>query len=69
MKHNCLCYNKNYKRKLDKNLNKQFFNTYTFSNHDINKFISLLRKDGYSYEYINDWKKSNEISLSEKENF
>ena len=43
MKHKCLCYNKNYKRKLDKNLNKQFFNTYTFSNHDINKFISLLQ--------------------------
>ena len=29
-----------------------FINTYKFSNHDINKFISLLRKGVYPYEYM-----------------
>ena len=65
----CTCCNNNYQKKIDEKLKEQFFNTYTFSNHDINKFISLLRKDVCSYEYTNDWKKFNEISLSKKENF
>ena len=29
-----------------------FFNTYKFSNYDINKFILLLEKGFYSYEYM-----------------
>ena len=37
-------------KKLDENLKKQYFNTYKFCNHDINEFISLLRKDVYPYE-------------------
>ena len=45
------------------------FNTYKFSNHDINKFILLLRKGVYPYEYMDDWEKFNETSLPEKENF
>ena len=35
----CLCFNKNYQQKFDKNLKKQFFNTDKFSNYDNNKFI------------------------------
>ena len=31
--------------------------------------ISLLRKDVYPYEYMDDWKKSNKTSLPEKEDF
>ena len=41
-------------------------NTYKFSNHDDNKFISLLQKD---VEYIDDWEKFDERWLPEKENF
>ena len=40
-----------------------------FSNNDINKYILLLRKGVYSYEYINEWEKVNETSLPKKENF
>ena len=40
----------------DGNLKKWFFNTYKFSNHGINKFILLLWKVVYPYEYMNDWK-------------
>ena len=55
--------------KLEENLKKQLFNTYKFSNHDNIKFILLLRKGVYLYEYIDDWEKLNETSLPEKEDF
>ena len=32
---------------------KRFSNTYEFCNGDINKFIFILRKGVYPYEYIN----------------
>ena len=41
-------------------------NTYKFSNHDDNKFISLLQK---GVEYIDDWEKFDETWLPEKGNF
>ena len=47
----------------------QKFNTYKFSNHDNNKFILLLQKDVYRYEYMDDWEKFNETSLPVKEDF
>ena len=52
-----------------KNLKKGFANTYKFSNPNINKFILLLQKCVYSYEYMDDWEKFNEISLLVKEDF
>ena len=58
-----------YQRKFDKNLKERFFNTYKFSNHDNNKFILLLQKGVYPYEYMDDWEKFNETSLPEKEDF
>ena len=64
-----MCSNKNYQHKFDEKLKEQFFNTYKFSNHSNNKFILLLRKVVYPYEYMNDWEKFNEISLPEKEDF
>ena len=35
----------------------------------MNKFILLLRKGVYPYEYMDDWKKLNETSLREKKDF
>ena len=64
----CLFCYKNYQREFDENLKKRF-GTYKFPNHDTNKFILLLQKGVYPYEYMDDWEKFNEISLSEKEDF
>ena len=50
-------------------LKKIFVNTYKFSNHDVNKFISLLQKDIKQNEYMDDWEKFNEKLLPEKEDF
>ena len=51
----CLWYNKNCQKNLHENLKKRFANIYKFSNHDINKFILLLRKGVCSYGYMDDW--------------
>ena len=64
-----MCCNKSYQQKFDENLKEQLFNTYKFPNHDNNKFILLLPKDVYRYEYMCDWEKFNETSLPEKEDF
>ena len=40
-----------------------------FSNCKNNKFMLLLRKGVFPYEYMDDWEKFNETSLPEKENF
>ena len=53
---------------IDIKIKKQFRNTFKFSNNDINKFILLLRKGIYPYEYMDDWKKFNE-TLHKKEDF
>ena len=58
-----------YQHKFDEKLKEQFLNTYKFSNHDNNKFILLLWKGVYPFEYIDDWKKFNETSLLKKEEF
>ena len=42
--------------KIDKELKKMFKNTFKFSNDDINKFVLLLIKGVYPYEYMDDWK-------------
>ena len=44
-------------------------NTFKFSENDINKFILLLRKGVYPYEYVDDWKKFNKTTLPENDNF
>ena len=50
-------------------LKECLFNTYKFPNHDSNRFILLLRKGVYPYEYMDDWKKFNGTSLNEEEKF
>ena len=52
-----------------KKLKKRFKNTFNFSDNDINKFILLLRKGVYPYEYMNEWEMFNETTLPEKEEF
>ena len=42
---------------------------YEFFNGDLNKFILLLRKDVYTYEYMDSWDRFNETSLPDKESF
>ena len=39
------------------------------SNNEINKFILLLRKVVYPFEYIDDWENFNETTLPKKKNF
>ena len=48
---------------------KKFPNTYKFCNNDINKFILLLRKSVYLYEYMDSWERFDEKSLPNKETF
>ena len=74
------CYNckQCYKKKFNKELIKRFVSTYEFCNNDttgsssserINKFILLLRKGVYPYEYMDNWERFNETSLPSKESF
>ena len=69
IKYKCLCCNKDYSNKLDKELKKKFKNTFKFFNNDINNLILLLRKGFYPYEYMDDWEKFIETTLPEKEEF
>ena len=69
IKYKCFSCNKDYSKKLDENLKKKFKKTFKFSDNDIKKFILLLRKGGYPYEYMDDWEKFNETTLPEKEEF
>ena len=64
-----MCCSKIYQHEFDEKLKERFFNIYKFSNHDKKKFILLLRKGIYPYEYMDDWEKFNETSLPEKENY
>ena len=58
-----------YKKKFNKELIKRFASTYEFCNKDLNKFILLLRKGVYPYEYMDNWERFNEMSLPSKESF
>ena len=55
--------------KFNKDLIKNFRNTYSFCDNDINKFVLLLRKGVYPYEYVDNWKKFDKTSLPNKEDF
>ena len=69
MNYKCLSCNKDYSNKLDEELKKKFKNKFTCSNNDINKFILLLRKGVYPYQYIDDFEKLIETTLAKKEEF
>ena len=48
---------------------KKFPKTYRFCNRDINKFILLLRKDVYPFEYMDSWERFIETTLPNKKAF
>ena len=52
------------KRHLEQDLITKFKNTYEFCNKDISKFILLLRKRIYPYEYMDSWKRFDGTSNS-----
>ena len=58
-----------YKKKINKELIKRFASTYEFCDKDLNKFILLLRKGVYPYEYMDNWERFNKTSLPNKESF
>ena len=62
-------YKMNYEKDFNKELIKRFANTYNFCNGDLNKFILLLRKGVYRYEYMDNWERFDETSLPDKEFF
>ena len=69
IKYKCLSCNKGYSTRLNEELKKKLKNMLKISNNEINKFILLLRKVVYPFEYIDDWEKFNETTLPKKKNF
>ena len=65
----CFRCKKNYEKDFNKELIQRFANIYEFCNGALNKFILLLRKGVYPYEYMDSWERFNEISLPNKESF
>ena len=65
----CFECKKNYKKEFIKALIKRFVNTYEFCNKIISKFILLLIKGMYPYEYMDSWQRFDETSLPDKEGF
>ena len=65
----CFSCKKKYEKNFNKNLIQRFANTYDFCNGDLNKFILLLRKGAYPYEYMDSWQRFDETSLTDKEAF
>ena len=65
----CIDCEKEYEKEINKELVERFANTYKFCNNDINKFIMLLRKGAYPYEYMDGWDKFNEKIIPSKELF
>ena len=48
---------------------EKFSRMYQFCDCDLNKFVFVLRKGVYPYEYMDSWERFNEISLPDKKYF
>ena len=55
------------KKELVNKLIEKFPTTYQFCNKDLDKFLLLLRKGVYPYEYMDNWKRFNETKVPPKE--
>ena len=65
----CIDYEKEYEKEFNNELIGRFSNTNKFCDNDSDKFIILLGKGVYPYEYIDEWDKFNEKVLPGKESF
>ena len=65
----CFSCKKNYEKDFNKKLIERFANIYEFCNGKLNKFILLLRKGVYPYEYMDNWERFDETSVPDKESF
>ena len=65
------CFNcrKKYKKEIIKELRERFASTYKFCNNDLNKFVMLLRKGVYPYEYMDGWVKFTKHQYPAKNRF
>ena len=52
--------------KTNKSIKETFSSIYQFCDGDLNKFVLLLRKGVYPYEYMDSWERFNETSLPDK---
>ena len=52
--------------KLINKLIEKFSSAYQFCDGDLNKFVLLLRKGVYPYEYMDSWERFDETSLPDK---
>ena len=65
----CIDCEKEYEKEFNNELIERFANTYKFCDNDLDKFIMLLRKGVYPYEYVDGWDKFNEKIIPGKELF
>ena len=65
----CIDCEKVYEKEFHNELIERFANTYKFCDNDLDKFIMLLRRGVYPYEYIDEWNKFNEKILPGKDSF
>ena len=65
----CIECKKEYNKDISIKLKERFSNVFYFCGNDMNKFISLLRKGIYPYEYMDDWSRFEEKELPDKESF
>ena len=65
----CIDCKKEYKKDINNKLKKRFSNVCEFCGYDMNKFVSLLRKGVYPYEYMDEWNNYNGKELPVKKSF
>ena len=65
----CLECKTNYSKDCNKELIKRFASIFQFCNGNITKFVLLLRKSVYPYEYMDSWQKFDKTSLPDKKLF
>ena len=65
----CIDCEKEYEKEFNNELIERFANTYKFCDNDLDKFIMLLRKGVYPYEYIDGCDKFNEKIIPGKDSF
>ena len=65
----CVDCKKEYEKKFNKVLLERFSSTYEFCGNDMDKFLTLLRKGVYPYEYMDGWDRFSEKALPDKDSF